>query len=164
MLFKNVFQRRIGNDINRAVDGAAMRVEFLDANPEVFASATRSGADLDSFLDQPCTWFEMLLALSVHLDFTYDEGIQNHFTGIIGNLGLDRLLDPRVRPYDEIDQDMVDSSCNRVDFNLFAPDGHGGLFPLNNSDHLDQRRIEIWDQAGAYFREKLEGVMWTSTT
>lgn len=159
MLHENVFQRRVGNDVNRAVDGEALRRVFLDDYQE---------ADIDpritnDFLTGPCSWFEMLMALSEGLDFVYDGGIQEHFLGLIDNLDLDIVYSRLTERYDEIDQDLVDAACNRVDYNHFDPDGKGGLFPLAKDDHPNQRGVEIWDQHAAYFRERLEGILWTST-
>lgn len=160
MLHENVFQRRVGNDLNRAADGEALRRKFLDDYAEV---------DIDprvanDFLQQDCSWFEMLLALSESLDYLYELGVKEHFIELITNLGLLKLMFRTSRRYDEIDQDLVDAATNRVDHNLFDADGHGGLFPLNKHDHPDQREVEIWDQHAAYYRERLEGVMWTSTS
>jgi hypothetical protein len=159
MLHENVFQRRVGNDENRAVDGMSLRRYFLDDYHE---------ADIDpritnDFMAGACSWFEMLLALAASLDYTYDGGVQGRFVELITNLDLDRVMRRLERQYDGIDQDLVDAATNRVDFNLFDPDGRGGLFPLRKHDHPDQRGVEIWDQHAAYFRERLEGVMWTST-
>jgi hypothetical protein len=159
MLHENGFQRRVGNDMNRADAGMALRRIFLDDYHE---------ADIDpritnDFLAGPCSWFEMLMALSEALDYVYDGGVQEHFTGLIDNLGLTIVYSRVVERYDEIDQDLVDAACNRVDFNLFDPDGRGGLFPLTKHDHPNQREVEIWDQHAAYFRERLEGILWTST-
>lgn len=156
MLHENVFQRRVGNDDNRASDGEALRRIFLDDYQE----AEIDPRITNDFLTGPCSWFEMLLALSEGLDFLYDGGVQEHFVELIDNLGL-RIVYSRVAVrYDEIDQELVDDATNRVDFNLFDPDGRGGLFPLTKIHHPDQRGVEIWDQHAAYFRERLEGILW----
>lgn len=155
----NVFQRRVGRDVNRASDGESLRQEFLD---------DYHGADIDpyvtnAFLTGPCSWFEMLLALSEALDFLYDVGVQEQFIELIDNLGLTSVMEHTSSIFDDLDQEFVDQVTNRVDFNLFDANGVGGIFPLTNSDHPDQREVEIWDQHASYFRERLEGVMWTST-
>lgn len=159
MLHENVFQRRVGNDVNRAIDGEALRKKFLDDYDDAGIDP-RVTNDLSN---QSCSWFEMLLALSESLDYLYELGVKEHFIELISNLGLLKLMFRSSR-YDEIDQDLVDAATNRVDFNLFDPDGQGGLFPLTKHDHPNQREVEIWDQHAAYFRERLEGVMWTSTS
>lgn len=160
MLHENGFQRRVGNDKNRAVDGEAFRRIFLDQYEE---------ADIDPRLSNefsagPCSWFEMLLALAESLDFLYDDGVQETFTELINNLGLAPVYSRIASRYDGIDQDLVDAGCNRVDFNQFDPDGRGGLFPLTKHDHPNQREVEIWEQHAAYYRERLEGKLWTSTS
>lgn len=156
MLHTNGFQRRIGNDVNRAADGEALRRLFLDDYTE---------ADIDpsvtnDFMRGPCSWFEMLMALAESLDYVYDGGVQEHFVELVENLGLKVVYSRVAVRYDEIDQDLVDAACNRVDFNQFDPDGKGGLFPLVKHDHPNQREVEIWDQHAAYFRERLEGILW----
>lgn len=160
MLHENVFQRRVGNDVNRAEAGEALRVIFLDDYLE---------ADIDpritnDFLEQECSWFEMLLALSEALDYSYDLGVKEQFIELISNLGLFKVMLRTAKKYDAADQAYVDAATNTVDNNLFDADGHGGLFPLTKMDHPDQREVEIWDQHAAYFRERLEGVLWTSTS
>lgn len=159
MLDENVYQRRVGNDVNRAVDGERLRRSFLDDYLE---------ADIDpritnEFMARHCTWLEMLIALSESLDYIYELGVREHFIEMLDNLGLHKLLSKTDPKHLAIDQDLVDAATNRVDFNQFDSDGRGGLFPLVKRDHPDQREVEIWDQHAAYFRERLEGVMWTST-
>lgn len=148
----------MGNDINRAEDGANLRKEFLsqmeDANfdPRV----------TNSLLDAECTWLEMLVALAISLDYLYDGGVETQFVELITNLELDPILSvggpSRSEMMEEYDQHLVDVVTSRVDDNHFDQDGRGGIFPLKNQDHPDQRGVEIWDQHAAYFREKLEGV------
>ena len=156
MLHTNAFQRRVGNDMNRAEDGEALRRQFLDDYSE---------ADIDpritnDFMQGPCSWFEMLMALAEALDYAYDGGVQGRFVELLHNLDLDIVYSRVATRYDEIDQDLVDAACIRVDFNQFDPDGLGGLFPLVKKDHPNQREVEIWDQHAAYFRERLEGILW----
>lgn len=159
MLHANEFKRLIGNDINRQVQGRRLRRRFMDEFIDLDIDP-RKMAQLDNL---PCSWFEMLLALSEALDFLYDGGVKGNFLELVDNLGLSRILDsPLDGRYDEVDQDLVDSVLFAVDNNMFASNGHGGLFPLMQNNHPDQREVEIWEQHAAYFREKLEGVMWTS--
>ena len=158
MLHENVFQRRVGNDINRSEDGRALRHIFLCD----YLEADINVPIVREFSEGPCSWFEMLMALSESLDFLYDGGVQETFVELLDNLGLQVVYSRVAHRYDEIDRDLVESACLRVDFNLFDPDGRGGLFPLTKHDHPNQREVEIWDQHAAYFRERLEGVLWTS--
>jgi hypothetical protein len=160
MLHMDVFQRRVGNDVNRAEAGMALRRIFLDD----WAEANIDPRTTNDFMAGACSWLEMLLALAERLDFIYDGGVKERFIEMCQNLDI-FVVATRVDPrYDQIDQQLVDTMANVVDFNQFDPDGRGGLFPLTKKDHPDQRGVEIWDQQAAYFREKLEGVMWTSTS
>lgn len=159
MLHTNTFTRNVGNDVNRAVNGIDLRRRFMDEWDEAEIDPRKTNA----LMDEDCSWLEMLIALSEALDYRYDGGVQENLLELIHNLGLTKILSsPRDGRYDRVDQDLVDDATERVDQNLFDPDGLGGLFPLKKPDHPDQRRVEIWDQHAAYFREKLEGVMWTS--
>lgn len=152
------FTRRVGNDINRAADGANLRKEFLldlddaDVGPNVS----------NDLMMQECSWLEMLVALARNLDYLYEGGVEGRFIELVKNLDLDSIASFG-HSGGEADQHRVDVVTSAVDNNQFDSDGHGGLFPLNSADHLDQRTLEIWDQQAAYFRERLEGVLWTST-
>lgn len=159
LLHRSYFKRRVGNDINRAVDGADLRKEFM----QQFEDSNFDLRDIQDLMMMECTWFEMLVALSIHLDFLYEGGVEGRFTELITNLGLDSLLTASHRHSREEDQQYVDRVTDDVDNNHFDQHGHGGLFPLKTPGHPDQRGVEIWDQHAAYFRERLEGVLWTST-
>lgn len=163
LLHRCPFQRRVGNDINRAIEGANLRVEFLsdfeDANFDPYVT--------NDLMMQECSWLEMLIALARTLDYMYDGGVEERFLEMVENLGLDHLLifnPDRTDASDQRDQREVDIATNDFDHNRFTRDGHGGIFPLYKPDHPDQREVEIWDQHAAYFRERLEGVLWTSTS
>lgn len=160
MLHNNAFTRNVGNDSNRAAEGIRLRHRF--ASEVIDANIDPRKMNL-MMLDEYCSWFEMLFALSETLDYLYEGGIQERLLELVDNMGLSVVLSsPSDGRYDEIDQDLVDAATTRVDNNLFEPNGYGGLFPLQSSNHPDQREVEIWMQHAAYFREKLEGVMWTS--
>ena len=159
MLHHNTFTRNVGNDSNRAAEGIRLRHLFMTD----YDDANIDPRITNRFLNEDCSWFEMLVALSESLDYLYEGGIQERLLELIDNLGLTKILmSPRDGRYDEVDQDLVDTATTRVDHNLFDYHGHGGLFPLHKLNHPDQRGVEIWDQHAAYFREKLEGVVWTS--
>lgn len=161
MLHRHPFLRRVGNDINRASDGKALRLLFIDnvgVNPDY----------RESLLHGECTWLEMLVALAEQLDFLYDGGLKNRFLEMIDNLGLAVVLESAVdddgySEYDEVDVKHVDRIVSIVNENRIDRSGRGGLFPLSKSGHPDQREVEIWDQQAAYISERLEGIAWTST-
>lgn len=157
------FHRRVGNDLNRAMDGVNLRKEFLTE----FEDANFDPHVTNDLMAQECSWFEMLVALARALDYIYDTGVYSQFIEMLENLQIDHLgvVDPnhsdaRVNR----DQRTVGDAVTVVDNNLFERSGLGGLFPLTKSTQPDQRKEEIWEQAGAYFRERLEGVLWTFTS
>lgn len=163
MLHKNTFRRRVGNDVNRAVAGEELRRYFLRDYDDARIAPSLS----NDLLAEECSWFEMLVALSTQLDYLYEGGIRQRFLELVSNLGLRKILATRLdaqgtSPYDEVDQELVDMATGRVDESIFDINGHGGLFPLRTRDHRDQREVEIWSQQAMYFRERLEGEMWTS--
>lgn len=156
------FKRRVGNDINRAVDGANLRKEFF----EQFSEADFDPNVVNDLLSQECSWLEMLIALSRDLDYIYDGGVDARFVELVSNMGLGpvAVYNPRrTLSSREYDRHVVSSVTDDIDNNRFDRNGHGGLFPLKKRyGHPDQRGVEIWDQHAAYFRERLEGVLWTS--
>lgn len=165
LLDEREFRRRVGNDINRAVDGVNLRKRFVEDFEELDFSPNVT----NEFFGRPCTWLEMLMALAEQLDFLYDGGVREQFMELVSNMGLFKVLfssskDPRkAELYDELDREAVCIATDRVDFNEFDRLGVGGLFPLTQDHGVDQREVEIWEQHAAYYIEKLEGVEWTST-
>lgn len=157
LLHQFSFKRRVGNDLNRAADGVNLRKAFMDR----YEDAGIDSYVINNFMMHDCSWLEMLVALSDRLDFLYDGGVEGRFTEIITNLGLKRLTLFGHEPSDE-DLDYVEAVVSNVDRNRFDRNGFGGMFPLVKDGHPDQRRVEIWDQQGAYFIERFEGVLWTS--
>lgn len=162
LLHDVAFLRRVGRDINRASDGANLRKEFFsEFDPENFDEE-----DVEFLLAQECSWLEMLIALCRSLDFIYEGGVDGRFLELIGNMRLGPLtkFNPnRSRTTKIYDRRLVEIATGDVDNNRFDRYGRNGLFPLKKKNHPDQREVEIWDQHAAYFREKLEGVLWTST-
>ncbi len=162
LLHNSLFRRRVGNDINRAVDGADLRKDFLNQ----YKDATFTRSAVDDLMDAECSWLEMLIALATHLDYIYEGGVQGRFIELLNNMRLGQLASyapMRSTASKEFDQRLVDTATSAIDRNRFTKTGHGALFPLRKRGHQDQREVEIWEQAAAYFREIYEGAMWTST-
>lgn len=156
MLHRFPFRRNVGYDMNRADQGTQLRRYFIDEYSDLDL------LEVNDLMAMDCTWFEMLLALSETLDFYYDGGVKGRFIELITNMGLKPVLFSRgvgqvPDLYGEVDMESVRLATRRVDENLFDANGHGGLFPLSQPPRVDQREVEIWDQAAAYFRERLEG-------
>lgn len=152
------FTRRVGNDVNRAIEGKNLRKEFLSQ----FEEADFDPHITNELMIDECTWFEMLIALSRALDYLYEGGVEGRFIELITNMTLDPMLrygPGRSDQMREYDQRFVDVATSNVDNNEFDEDGHGGIFPLNKPNHPDQRRVEIWGQHAAYFNERLEEVL-----
>lgn len=148
------FKRRVGNDINRAIDGTNLRKEFLTQ----FEDAEFDPRLTNELMAQECSWFEMLVALAKNLDYYYDGGVDGRFGELIENMELmDFTVDIVHRSRARIDHDQraVEITTSAIDNNDFGLDGKGGIFPLRSPHHRDQRMVEIWSQAGIYFNERL---------
>lgn len=162
LLHNCTFRRRVGYDENRAVNGTILRREFLESE-----EGNYDPEEIEDLKAQECTWLEMLIALCRQLDFMYGGSVQGRFLELTGNMGLEPLFHPapyRSRRTEEFDQGFVNVATSKVDDNRFDRQGRGGMFPLKYPVVLDQREVEIWEQHNAYFRERLEGVLWTSTS
>lgn len=163
LFHRHIFKRRVGNDLERAADGANLRKVFLTDFEEVDVDPRLT----NDFMMHESTWLEVLIAMSERLDYLYDGGVEERFIEMVQNLGLAYIAESdheRSGEEEVRDQRDVDAAASDVDYNRFARNGSGGLFPLRGHNHPDQREVEIWDQQAAYFRERLEGVLWTSTS
>lgn len=151
------FRRRVGNDINRSEDGINLRQEFFTQFDELNFGPNVT----NELMAQDCSWLEMLIALARRLDYVYDGGVDGRFSELVRNLEIDDLAvyHPNLtKARQRRDQRVVDEATSDVDDGNIERNGQGGLFPLRGSGYPDQRRVELWDQAGAYFNEYLEGV------
>lgn len=156
------FTRRVGRDFNRAQDGTELRQEFLRQFSDIRIDPHTSNA----MMDVECSWLEMLIGLARRLDYLYDGGVESRFLEMIENMKLGPLMEwnpRRTRDAHIRDQERVDEVTDMINDSQFDEHGHGGLFPLQTPNHSDQRRAEIWEQHSAYFNERFEGVLWTST-
>lgn len=126
-LYFRDFVPMIKRDEDRAIDGLFLRNE-LGYN--------------DSTDDKPCSFLEMLIALSGRFDgnsgFDPEESYEN-FWLMMRNLGLDQFDD---RNYSER---QVWSILHILENRTYAFNGKGGLFPLKKPKQ-DQRNVEIWGQ------------------
>ena len=139
-LFTTEFVWIVPNDDNRLEDGRDLRKEFFEyeAIDDVDPEWMRLG----------CSMLEMLIGLSRRLAFEADGEPRDWFWVLMRNLGLDQCSDKYQHNYEEIDDIL-----NRVIWRTYRHDGHGGLFPLRNSE-TDQRDVEIWYQLNAYLLER----------
>lgn len=139
ILHNKEFTWTIGMDKNRAEDGLELRTDFL-----LETDWERNSA----WLNQPCSVFEMLIALSKRACFQTDISERDWFWTFMTNLGLEeyrRVTRPDLREIESI----IDTFIERK----YDPNGYGGLFPLRCPNH-DQREIEIWHQFNEYLEDQ----------
>jgi len=135
----------IETDGNRAQDGKDLRKEFAE-------ETGRRNVDAE-WMDRPCTFLELLIALSFKLAWDGDGMTQTEwFWELIANLGLTECTD--AHPPEEA---IIDHILNKVINRDYAPNGAGGLFPLKNwtDAALDRRVVELWYQAEDYLLERI---------
>ena len=140
------FSWTISKDENRAADGKKLREDYADQyriNPE----------DL-SFINDPCSILEMMIALSNRMEKTImsdpDVGDKTGqwFWTMIANLHLGPMTD--LNYSEKYVDDVIDTFLSRH----YARNGDGGLF-IVNSGSQDMRRTEIWYQMSWYLDEVL---------
>ncbi len=140
LLYVTQFIWMIPNDDNRVEDGKNLRYEFLHENQ--INTVDRNWMQL------PCSFLEMLVALSRRLAFEADGETADWFWHLMGTLDLIKYNDGVQIPHEQ-----VEDILNRVMYRTYRVDGHGGLFPLKNNHGLDQTKVEIWYQLNAYLME-----------
>lgn len=145
-----VWDYRIPMDENRAKDGMFLREEF----------ASESGMDEPlSVKYWPCSFLEFLVAVcrrienQVMYDPDSDTDASTWFWELMGNAGLDICTDTWMLQQHNLASALVYERVNTIMHRTYAPDGTGGLFPMEESD-IDQRSVEIWYQINDYFWEK----------
>lgn len=140
-LYKKEFVWIIPNDDNRVEDGRDLRHEFLE-------TCGIYGAEPE-WMGIGCSMLEMLIGLSRRLSFEAEGEPRVWFWHLIEMLDLEQYTD---RMYNEVAEKRIDETLDTVIFRNYAPDGSGGLFPLNRPNE-DQREVEIWYQLNAYLLE-----------
>jgi hypothetical protein len=132
----------IPNDDNRAEDGRALRLEFLE----------ESGIqDVDeNWLHLGCSMLELIIALSRRIAFEAEGNPRDWFWELIGNLGLDKYDDR-----ENIPKDVVDEILDQIIFRTYSRKGRGGLFPLRRECE-DQRDVELLYQMNSYILERID--------
>lgn len=142
-LFCIEFYPILKRDENRMDDGLYLRNDF---------KYYKGHEDIE-FPYRPVSVLEVLIALSGRMDGGVGISIINDrlesaswFWSFIENLGL--------AEYDNknFDERGVEMKCRIFIEREYSFDGSGGLFPLKHPK-IDQRKVEIWEQAQAYLIE-----------
>lgn len=137
------FKYRMINDSDRARDGVSLRHRFALSTEEF------SYDYVMRCLDEPCSVFEMILALAIRCeeDIMNDPQVGDRtgqwFWKMITNMELGGMTD---RLFDE---EYVSEIVDRFLERKYDPNGRGGLFYFKNTDR-DIRRISIWIQMCYY--------------
>ena len=146
-LLRILFQKEftwsyIERDENRAQDGIDLRYRFRD----------ETGHDIQdsAWMEQGCSMLELMIALSHKLAFEGEGEMRDWFWMLIDNLGLTECTDAHPP-----DPNIIEEILDKVIARDYAPNGAGGLFPLNDNNYTDQRDVELWYQAQAYLLERL---------
>lgn len=134
----------IAMDENRAQDGRDLRLDFLHVT-----GGASSKKEVTEWMSMGCSFLELLIALSRKLAFEADGAVSDWFWVLIANLGLEGCTD--AYPPDPV---ILEGILDKVIDRKYAPNGVGGLFPLENTDE-DQRGVELWYQAQAYLLERI---------
>ena len=137
------FRSAVSRDDNRAVDGIALRTEFLNEFQLV--------AD-PVWLRMEASMLEVLVALSRRAAFVSDGVPLEWFWKMLQNIELHRYTDDI---YDEAVYEAVDRAIEIVLGRNYRPNGLGGFFPLHHP-HQDQRRTELWYQLNSYILENTD--------
>ena len=144
-LFGTEFVWRIRNDDNRVADGVELRSQFLDQH---------LGLEVDpAWFEQPCSFLEMLIALSERLTFqTEGASPAEWFWHLMNNVGLN-ITD---QAYEAGRMQMyVDQVLQMINMRTYDRNGRGGLFPLNGAGVIeDQTKVELWYQMNYYLLER----------
>ena len=140
LLYAQVFFPYIPNDSNRAVDGKALRTRFGDS----------IGIWIDDeFAMQPCSFLEMLIALSFRAAFDTNGDHEWWFWKMLENAKIPIISDS---DWCEEDSNEVIRVVDHLNRRLYMPNGKYGLFPLSHP-RGDQRKVELWYQMAAYLEE-----------
>lgn len=134
-LYRIEFTWFVPNDDNRAEDGLELRREWVaefDVHPD------------RDWMELGCSFLELLVALSRRLAFETENPPDYWFWHLIDNLGFREFTD-----ISDYNGSFVSGRVRAVIDRKYDCNGHGGLFPLQQSSK-DQRKVELWYQLSEY--------------
>lgn len=139
------FYALIPNDDNRASDGLYLRETFINKRGQHALSFCPEG---------PCTVFEMLVGLSLRLEFEtlqseWEKTPSEWFWILLDNLGLSNINN---KLYCDEGYNFIVTNVTLFLERRYKSNGKGGLFPLKKPKK-DQKKVEIWYQMSAYILE-----------
>lgn len=143
-MFGVEFTYFVGNDINRAHDGLALRDMYMDDT---------GFHELYDILDnEPCSVIEMLVALAIRMaDLMHDADVGDktghYFWLMIDNLGV------KCTTLNEGDRANIVQKCLDFCDRKYDQGGTGGILVVQNPPK-DMRKVEIWCQANWYLTEE----------
>lgn len=141
-LHETIFVAIVPHDENRIADGRDLRYEYLAEHED-------EQGDLE-WTRSPCSMLELLIVLSRQLSFEMDDKAESWFWHLVQVLGFQQFND---RDYNDLSQEEIATTLERVIWRTYEPNGEGGLFPLRNEER-DQRKVELWYQLNAYLLEQ----------
>jgi hypothetical protein len=142
-LYAREFVWFVPNDDNRVEDGKELRIEFMNEQDP--------GPADPAWMELGCSMLEMLIGLARRAAFQDGDNTIEWFWRFVDNIGLTDYTD-EVMERDRGTQIDVEVALEQVIFRTYAPNGVGGLFPLQHARE-DQRGVELIYQLYAYINE-----------
>ncbi len=143
LLYTIPFSWTVHNDGNRVEDAREIRQEYLKQHRDQYRTT--------DWLEMDASMFEILMGIAQRMAFKTDISPGVWFWKLIENLGLEICTDSN---WDSYARKKVYLASTKVIERTYLPNGHGGLFPLNDPQE-DQRTIELWLQMNAYLWERM---------
>lgn len=141
-LFNSEYRCLYELDENRAHDGVNLRYDYMNDtgdNPDISGTA--------------CSMLELLISVSIRVEsaascIEYDDRTADWFWIMIDNLGLGEFTN------DRYDGRSVDYVLERFMSHMYAPNGKGSLFTINNPK-TDLRNEDLWYQICGFVNQIL---------
>jgi len=140
-LYRIPFTWFVPNDGNRAEDGKDLRLKWAEEVGTIRCP--------ENWMDLPCSFLEVLIALAERMEFEAGQSIHHWFWHLLENLGFSDCHDGSM-----YSRRFVQMRIKSILDRRYEPNGQGGLFPLRQSEQ-DQRKVELWYQMSAYLLQDL---------